>query len=145
MTMFEGPTGAICPSCADYVHGDCALWGQAEVCTCPCVKRCAARPAGKRSQHRSCSLPMGHEGHHEERVQFVTDSVWQECLCGYMGSPGHHCNMTMASLKVTVELDGQSVVIQTDPTAEPIEAEWQIMDGLRKLHDGSHFTVRKRP
>ncbi len=136
--MFEGSQGLICASCADGVHGDCALWGQADVCTCACVKRCAMRPAGKRSQHRSCSLPRGHAGPHEERVQFVTDAIWQECLCGYMGSPGHTCNLTLASLRVTVELDGNAVVIQTDPTNEPIEAEWQIMDGLRKLKTTAH-------
>ena len=78
---------------------------------------------------------MGHAGAHEERVQFVTDAVWwQECLCGYMGSPGHRCSLTNASLHVTIEdANGASVEFMTENDREPIEVEWQIMTEIRKL------------
>src|SRR5258706_207963 len=116
MSMFEGPTGPICPSCADYVHGDCALWGQADLCTCSCEKRCRVRHPSKRLNYISCGLPRHHQGEHIGFTPFsAKPSRMQDCLCGYMGSPGHRCSLTMASLKVTVEDgSGHSVVIQTD-------------------------------
>lgn len=125
-----------CPSCLDGAHGDCVLWGYpAHPCVCSCEKRCGTHHPSKRLNHISCSLAFGHGGDHTGLTPFTaTPSPWQECLCGYMGSPGHRCNLTMASLRFVIEdANGGRVEFVTEPDREPVEVGWQIMTELRKL------------
>ena len=138
----------VCASCLDGAHGNCVVDQKVlggPLCTCECPKRCSEHHPSPRIP-QSCSLTLGHGGPHYGGIEWVRAEdcrPWTNCLCGYMGSSPHACDLTGADLTVIARMGDREVTIR--PTyrkqyaSDPVfDVECQIMQAIRGLEGPSH-------